>query len=280
MNLTNYHCHTTYCDGRASMDDFLRFAVHRGFTSFGFSSHAPLPFATAWTMEWDRMEDYLDEFRRMKQRYAGRLELCIGLEIDYLGEESNPSKACFRSLPLDFRIGSVHMLPARNGRWVDIDCPPDQFAQVVDGCFGGNLDEVVRLYYRQLEAMLDAGGFDIVGHPDKMHYNASCYRPGLLDEPWYDALVRDYFAKIVRKGYVVEVNTKAYPDVGTFFPNARYFSYLHQLGALVQVNSDAHYPDRISCGRAEALRTLRAAGFATTTEWHDGKWQQVYIPYL
>ena len=62
MNLTNYHGHTLYCDGRASMDDFLRFAVAEHFSSFGFSSHAPLPFSTAWTMEWDRMEDYLAEF--------------------------------------------------------------------------------------------------------------------------------------------------------------------------------------------------------------------------
>lgn len=43
--------------------------------------------------------------------------------------------------------------------------------------------------------MVELGGFDILGHADKMHYNASCYRPGLLDEPWYDALVRDYLQK-------------------------------------------------------------------------------------
>ena len=49
-NLTNYHSHSLYCDGRASMEDFVRFALSEGFTSYGFSSHAPLPFSTAWTM--------------------------------------------------------------------------------------------------------------------------------------------------------------------------------------------------------------------------------------
>ena len=43
-NLTNYHSHSLYCDGRASMEDFVRFALSEGFTSYGFSSHAPLPF--------------------------------------------------------------------------------------------------------------------------------------------------------------------------------------------------------------------------------------------
>ena len=42
-NLTNYHSHSLYCDGRANMEDFIRFALSEGFTSYGFSSHAPLP---------------------------------------------------------------------------------------------------------------------------------------------------------------------------------------------------------------------------------------------
>ena len=37
----NYHSHSLYCDGRAGMEDFVRFAVSRGFVSYGFSSHAP-----------------------------------------------------------------------------------------------------------------------------------------------------------------------------------------------------------------------------------------------
>ena len=39
-NLTNYHSHSLYCDGRANMEDFIRFALSEGFTSYGFSSHA------------------------------------------------------------------------------------------------------------------------------------------------------------------------------------------------------------------------------------------------
>ena len=277
MNLTNYHAHTLYCDGRASMDDFLRFAVADHFSSFGFSSHAPLPFSTAWTMEWDRMEDYLQEFQRMKVRYEGKIELCIGLEIDYLKADSNPSMNRFQQLPLDYRIGSVHMLEDSMGNIVDIDCPPSQFCRLVDTHFGGDVVEVICRYYSQLDAMLDAGEFDIVGHPDKMHYNASCYRPGLLDETWYDKMVRNYLAKIVEKGYVVEVNTKAYEDIHTFFPNERYYTYLYNIGAKVQVNSDAHYPDKIASGRRAALQALWNAGFRTVTEWHEGRWQQVPI---
>lgn len=274
-NLTNYHSHCLYCDGRAGMEDFVRFALSYGFTSYGFSSHAPLPFSTAWTMEWDCMDDYLAEFRRLKEKYAGRIELYVGLEIDYLNEESHPSIARFRELPLDYRIGSVHLLYNDRGEVVDIDVPADVFRQIVDREFGGDLERVVRLYYARLRRMLELGGFDIVGHADKMHYNAMCYRPGLLDEPWYDDLVRDYLAEIARRGYQVEINTKAYRSLGTFFPNERYFSYLHSLGVRVQVNSDSHYPELINSGRPEALDALRKAGYKTVMELYGGKWKEM-----
>ena len=248
-NLTNYHSHTLYCDGRAQMEDFIRFAISEGFTSYGVSSHAPLPFSTAWTMEWDRMTDYLDEFHRLKKKYSDRIELAIGLEIDYLSAESHPALSRFQELPLDYRIGSVHMLYDPQGEVVDIDTSADTFRKLVDTHFDGDLDQVIRLYFKNLLHMVKLGGFDIVGHADKMHYNAAGYRPGLLDEPWYDTLVRDYFSEIARRGYIVEINSKAYHDLGTFYPNERYFTFLKELGVRVQVNSDAHYPERINYGR-------------------------------
>ena len=182
-------------------------------------------------------------------------------------------------MPLDYRIGSVHLLYNDKGEVVDVDVPADTFKTIVDGHFCGDLEHVVRLYYGRLTRMLELGGFDIVGHADKMHYNAACYRLGLLDEPWYDELVRAYFADIARRGYQVEVNTKAYHDLGTFYPNERYFSYLHDLGVRVQVNSDSHYPERISNGRPEALCALRKAGYESVMELHGGEWKEMPIVF-
>lgn len=36
MNLTNYHSHCLYCDGRADMDAFIRFAIAEGFHRMAF----------------------------------------------------------------------------------------------------------------------------------------------------------------------------------------------------------------------------------------------------
>lgn len=272
MLLSNYHSHTLFCDGRADMEPFIRFALSKYFRSFGFSSHAPLPFPTRWTMEWDRMDDYIQEFRRLKKKYEGRLELILGLEIDYISDEHNPAMKRFRELPLDFRIGSVHLLPDRNGELVDIDCPPQTFRRIVDEHFDGNIESVIRLYYQRITKMMELGGFDILGHCDKIHYNASCYRQGLLDEKWYDDFMHDYFKLISTYDYQVEINTKSFPELHTFYPNERYFRYMHDLGIRVQVNSDAHYPDRITNGLKDGLRALQKAGYTSVVQWHDGRW--------
>ena len=114
-NLTNYHSHSLYCDGRAGMEDFVRFALSEGFTSYGFSSHAPLPFSTAWTMEWDIMDDYLSEFHRLKEKYAGRIELYIGLEIDYLNKEPGIYSARYMGEDTSYDIKNQALLDRLDG---------------------------------------------------------------------------------------------------------------------------------------------------------------------
>ena len=277
MNLTNYHSHCSFCDGRAPFEEFVKEAIRQGFYSYGVSSHAPLPFPTQWTMEWGQMEAYLDEFKNLRSKYADEIELYVGLEIDYLNEESNPSVARFTELPLDYRIGSVHLLYDAAGEVVDIDCSPAVFKERVDRHFNGDVLRVVRMYFDRLFRMVELGGFDILGHADKMHYNASCYHPGLLDEPWYEALMKDYFSLVASRGYLVEINTKAFDSLGTFYPNSRYWELMKEYQIKILVNSDAHYPERINAGRMEALRLLQAKGFATVAELHQGSWREVPI---
>lgn len=277
MNLTNYHSHCSFCDGRAPLEEFVKEAIRQGFYSYGVSSHAPLPFPTQWTMEWGQMEAYLDEFKNLRQKYADEIELYVGLEIDYLNEESNPSVARFTELPLDYRIGSVHLLYDAAGEVVDIDCSPAVFKERVDRHFNGDVLRVIRMYFDRLFRMVELGGFDILGHADKMHYNASYYHPGLLDEPWYEALMKDYFSLVASRGYLVEINTKSYDSLGTFYPNSRYWELMKEYQIKILVNSDAHYPERINAGRMEALRLLQAKGFAAVAELHQGSWREVPI---
>ncbi len=277
MNLTNYHSHTSFCDGRAPMKDFIVEAIKQGFTSYGISSHAPLPFPTRWTMEKEDIIPYLEEFKSLKEVYKNEIDLYIGLEIDYLDEKSNPSIEYFQNLPLDYRIGSVHLLSDDAGEIVDIDCSKENFKEKLETHFHNNLKSTVLAYFSKLMSMIELGGFDVVGHADKIAYNASFCKPDVTQELWYQGALKDLFVFIFEKGYIMEINTKAYHKLGVFYPDKNSFALIKQLQIPVVVNSDSHYPELVNAGRKEALQELKASGIKTVMELVAGKWQEVPI---
>lgn len=95
MNLINYYSYIFYCDGCVGMEDFICFVISWGFMFYGIFLYVFLLFLIYWMMEWDCMDDYLDEFIWMKEKYVLEIELVVGLEIDYLNEDSNFFVWCF-----------------------------------------------------------------------------------------------------------------------------------------------------------------------------------------
>lgn len=276
-NKTNYHSHCSFCDGKAPMEDFIREAIRQGFVSYGISSHAPLPFSTRWTLEQEDVVRYLQEFDRLKSIYDSQIELYIGMEVDYLDTNSHPNSAFFKTLPLDYKIGSVHLLHGISGEVVDIDTPGEIFRESVRSSLGGDLKKVVLAYFDKLMIMLETGGFDIVGHADKISMNANYCRPGITSEKWYLDKINEYFGLIAEKEVMVEVNTKAWRQTGIFFPNVEHFSRLKERNIPLVVNSDAHFPEKINEGRMEALSALAETGIKSVRQLQSGVWNDVEI---
>lgn len=276
-NRTNYHSHCSFCDGRASMEDFVQAAIKGGFTSYGISSHAPLPFSTRWALDRSDVQSYIEEFRRLKSLYHAEIELYLGMEIDYLDEENHPGNDFFQALPLDYRIGSLHLLHSVSGEVVDIDTSGEIFKESVATKLGGDLKQVVLSYFDKLMQMVSTGGFDLLGHADKISMNALYCQPGITQEKWYTDKIHEYFHLIAEKELTVEINTKAWSQTGLFFPNRAHFPLLNRLHIPLTVNSDAHFPDRINDGRDEALLALFEVGIRTVRQLESGTWRDVEI---
>lgn len=276
-NATNYHSHCSFCDGRAPMEEFVKSAIEAGFIAYGFSSHAPLPFPAHWTLTKEKVPVYLAEFERLKREYEGKIELYAGLEIDYLDEEWNPASAYFQQLPLDFRIGSVHLLHTPEGKIVDTDTSAENFKYLLVAEFHGDLKALAGAYFEASMRMLEKGGFDIIGHTNKIWYNAEQCEPGVSDTEWYQAKLADLFALIAETGITVEINTKYFHRNGSFFPNTKDWKYIRQWNLPIVVNSDVHFPELVNAGRPEALKLLKEAGFRTVRQLMGGKWQEVCI---
>lgn len=279
MQLSNYHSHCTFCDGRSTPEDFVKFAISHGFRAYGFSSHSPLPFETFWNMSKDDMPVYLAEINRLKEKYAGQLEIYTSLEIDYLDETYNPSIAYFQELPLDYRIGSIHFLPLSEhlseNKMVCIDGAFADYKDSVDRYFEGDISRLVARYFDSTLKMIEAGGFDIVGHMDKIYMNGQKYEGFSFDVDWYQKPFKATLDLIAQKGLMVEVNTKNLIKKQQIFPRKEYLGLLKEMNIPVMVNSDCHYPDLVNDGRTEAFGLLKEIGFKTTRELIKGKWQDV-----
>ena len=59
--------HSNFCDGKSELVDYVQEARKLGMISIGFSSHAPVPFATKWCMKSDRLDDYINEIDVIKR---------------------------------------------------------------------------------------------------------------------------------------------------------------------------------------------------------------------
>lgn len=252
-----FHSHTQFCDGRATMAEMAEAALNAGMKHYGFTPHAPITVESSCNMSRDSVSYYLAECNRLKELYAGKMNIYAGMEIDYLGPQWGPASEYFRALPLDYCIGSIHFVPTRQGEYVDIDGRFDNFKWKMQEFFDNDIRWVVEQYFAQTHAMIDAGGFNIIGHFDKVGHNASHFRQGIEEEAWFGALVDEVIDHIAASGIIAEVNTKALADHHRTFPGQRLWHKVKKAGIPLIVNSDAHYPDLINAGRAETLRLLK-----------------------
>ncbi|MBR6746792.1 MAG: histidinol-phosphatase [Muribaculaceae bacterium] len=250
------HSHTEFCDGRATMEAFARKVVESGFTHYGFSPHSPIPIMSPCNMTREKVAVYDEEFNRICDQYGDRVKFYRSMEIDYLGEEWGPSHKYFSRLNLDYAIGSVHFIPNQEGEYIDIDGNFEGFKKKMVKYFNNDIRYVVETFYQQSCKMVEAGGFEIIGHLDKIGCNAGYYQPGIESESWYQSLLNDLIDRVIDSGVVVEINTKAWQQHQKMYPHVEKWCRLIQSGVKIVVNSDAHVPALINAGREEAYAML------------------------
>lgn len=257
-NKYNFHSHTQFCDGRDDMEGIVKEAIKLGFYHIGFTPHSPIPLESPCNMSESNVQLYLNEINRLRKEYGDKIDIYASMEIDYLNKEWNASNAYFASLPLDYRLSSIHFIPSLKDEniYIDVDGSPENFREKMQKHFEGDIKYVVDKFYEQTLQMIETGGFDVIGHFDKIGNNANSYQKGIENEEWYQKKVREVFDAIMDHNYIVEINTKAYKDQNRFFPNERYFEWFNKYDCVILINSDVHFKDRINAGREEALNVL------------------------
>ena len=242
---TDYHIHTRFSDGRADAEEYIPAAINAGLHEIGFSEHLNLLVPDQrWCMDPSKTGEYIKCLKRLRKSYRGRIEIKIGLEVDFFPGKENDTFSFLAPLELDYVIGSVHYMGETT-----VDSSPDFFKD-------RDTDEIYNSYFELLFQAVESGLFDIIGHSDLVRiYNFS---PSFNPEPLYRKLA----AEMAQHDVAFELNTNGRNrPLADFYPDRRFLHLFRQKDVPVCVNSDAHFPERTGQYFDEAYSLLKEAGF-------------------
>lgn len=151
------HTHTKFCyhGSPAESDEYLDRAIELGFDRYTLSEHPPLPdryvddpkLMAELAMPERELPEYMAYAAAIKARYAGRIEVAVGLEMDYLPGMTDYSDRLLAPWlgGLEDIVVSVHYLPGKGGMRC-IDFTPADFADAFLEHYG-SMDAVADAYY-------------------------------------------------------------------------------------------------------------------------------------
>lgn len=263
LPLYNFHSHSHHCDGKESMEEYVKAAIDKKFKAFGFSAHSPLPFPNEWSLTPEGFRRYVQDALYLKEKYSSKINLYLGLEIDFIPGHSDDFDAFVRNTPLDYSIGSVHLVREKeSGKIWFIDGPVEGYIKGVDDIFDGDYKAAVTAFYQQTIQMLNTQKLDIIGHIDKvkMHNKQRWFSTA---EKWYQDLIDETLQAVKENGCIVELNTRGVYSGKTdeYFPSTDILYKCLELDIPMMVNTDAHHPEQLTMHFNEGHALLKKVGF-------------------
>ncbi|MDD3876219.1 MAG: histidinol-phosphatase [Bacteroidales bacterium] len=263
----NFHTHTTFCDGKAAPEAFVKKALDNKMKVLGFSAHAPLPFSNAWSLKTENLNAYFESIEILKAENADNICILKALEADFIPDISTAFSYWRTHYKVDYIIGSIHLVKIDNSEklWF-IDGPAKDFDSGINNLFNGNVQKAVQCFFDQEKAMILQEKPDIVGHMDKikMHNKGRFFNE---TEKWYINAIEDTLDVIAKKDVVVEVNSRGVytgkcPD---FYPGIKTLELCLKKNIAITLNSDAHRPEELLGKYSEAISMLKDIGFKKLT---------------
>ena len=235
---SDFHVHSVYSDGNASIDEMVRSAADKGLTQITLTDHMPLPFDTRYAISRARIEQYRRDIRQAQTAYDGRLRINSGLEFEYIPRYREWIHELWE-MGWDHCIVSVHWLI--DG---DIVGMVNGTRREFDSLFqkaNADIRTLCRLYYGVLQAAYRTGWFDIAGHLDVIKkHNADA---AFFDESeaWYRDLVMATLQEIKASGMKMEINTAGINHpVHAPYPSPWIVHEAAAMGIPIVLSSDSH----------------------------------------
>ena len=268
MICCDYHCHTSYCDGKNTVEEMARAAAEKGMKALGFSGHSYTYYDDSYCMPKDQMIDYARDVREAAERYAGRMEIYLGVEDDINGHRPD--------FPRDFTVGSAHVVFCGES-FVGVDHTPEILERGIREHFGGDPYALTKAYFASMATVKDVTNCDIIGHFDLVtKFNE--------DGRFFDESDRRYLGPALEaveylcaQDGVFEINTGAMSRGYrvTPYPSRAILQAVHEFGGAIILSSDAHSCDAIGYAFDRSAELARSCGFRTRRALLGGVWQEI-----
>lgn len=256
------HCHTPLCKhASGSPSEYAAVAEQRGLKGIIITCHGPLPegMGIEYRMAPEEYGQYVDLVAAAREEFAGRVDVRLGLESDFLPGYEKWAEQLHARAPLHHVLGSVHM----------------QMRHYKARYFTGDAFAYQQTYFDHLAQSAETGLFDTLAHPDLVKNEAPHeWLFGRIEPHIQRALDR-----IAKTGVAMELNTsglnKLLPEMN---PGPRILALIRERGIPVVLGADAHRPTRVADRYEQALRLLDELGFETVSYFNDRKRHEVPIP--
>ena len=260
--LSTSHAHTSYVDGKHTVEEMIFYAKQFHFVSLGLSEHAPQGFDPAYCMQNESINEYIDKIRAYQQTEKS-IRVWCGLEIDSLVTNDDFQDQIKK---VDYFISSTHYLPHPNGEApIAIDGNPERLRAYIDQYLAGDGIAMAKAYYDLHVETLLRRQPAVIGHFDILRKYAASHQ--LFDEnsASYRKVALNALERAFPCGGLLEINTGAIAR-GTMklpYPTIELLGAWHEMGGQITLNSDCHNGPDLMCFYGEALKMIKEAGYRT-----------------
>ncbi|MFA6705144.1 MAG: histidinol-phosphatase [Bacteroidales bacterium] len=273
----NYHSHSTFCDGKNTLEEMALSAIERGMQYFGFSAHSPVPFKNDFGLPTSEIDNYLNETKRLKKKYEDKIKLFTSMEFDYIPKISEDIRERAEKYNLDYIISSIHLVSSENGLWFIDGSKQEIYDKGLIECFGGDIKKAVKAFYSQTNEMISKINPNILGHFDKvkMHNKDRYFKE---DEPWYRDLVMESIDLMKQNNTICEINTRGLYKgrSNDYFPQTPWIKALAQKQVRVTISTDCHKADEVDKLFVECSNHLKDCGHKDI--WYfDESWKPIAL---
>ncbi len=250
MKFANIHTHSTFSDGKNTIEEMVKGAIDLGFVSIGISDHSETECDLSYCMRKSQYEEYLSEIERVKQKYADKIDVLAGLELDYFSDIDRSK--------FDYIISSVHYL-IENGVVYAIDHAKDIQIDCINNCFSGDQNKFSEEYYKKVIENVKNNIPDVVGHIDVIT------KYGVIDETdeKYKQIALNAVDEVMKYCDVIEINTGAIfrKCRTTPYPNPYILKRILENKGNVVINGDSHCVEALNTYFENSVQLLKSVGF-------------------